>query len=96
MVFNLILSVPVIALVACALWYGLERPLMQRFAKDVILGDPASGVKGLSFGGGGPFRPIATLRAALPRVIAAVFIVLLTLGAIGIAVFAMQRDPGGV
>lgn len=93
---NLALSIPVIVLLAGVMWFGLELPILRRFAPEVVSGHPAYAVQERSMRRGQVLNPIAAMRAALPHIAAAVFIVLLTLGAIAIAVFALQRDPGGV
>jgi len=95
-VLNLALSVPVIVILAGALWYSLELPILRRVAPGVVEGNPVYALQEQSKTGGRALSPLETLTAALPHVVAAVFIVLLTLGAIAIAVFALQRDPGGV
>jgi hypothetical protein len=83
-------------LLAGTLWYGVELPLLRRVAPAVVEGNPIYAVQERSSRSGRFLSPFEAMRAALPQVVAAVFIVLLTLGAIAIAVFALQRDQGGV
>lgn len=93
---NMALSVPVIVLSAGAMWYGLELPLLRRLAPATVANHPAYEVQDRPMRQGRVLDPIATMRAALPHIVAAVVIVLLTLAAIAIAVFALQRDRGGI
>lgn len=93
---NLALSVPVIILLARALWYGVELPLLRRVAPAVVQGNPIYAVRERSSSGRRLVSPYEAMRAALPLMFASILIALLTLGVIAIAVFALQRDQGGV
>lgn len=93
---NLLLSIPVIVFFTAIFWFGLQVPVMRRFAPDVLMDHPKGPIQVPALHGSLVFNPIAVLRAALPQIVAALFIVLTTLGLIAMAVFAMQRDPGGV
>lgn len=93
---NLLLSVPVILSGAAMLWFGLELPLLRRFAPDILMNNPAVPIPTPSMRRRQALNPLALFRAALPQIVAAFFIVLTTLALIAMAVFAMQRDSGGV
>lgn len=88
-VVNLVLSLPVIVLVAVAFWL-IERRALCRFLPSAAPPFRMPPRRPLSAG-----RLVDHARTAVPIVAIALLVVLLVLAALAMTMFAMQRDAGG-
>lgn len=89
-VAGFIRSFPVIAVLASALWFLIERPLLRRFVPTMA--PPVGLPSDRRFS----VRLTANrVGAMLPMIAGALLVILLILAALALTMFAMQRDSGG-
>ncbi|RYX81321.1 hypothetical protein EON83_24730 [bacterium] len=93
---NLILSGPTIIFLAAIQWFLIERPLLRRFGRSLAGWNEWNDVQLAGDLGGRRSRtPLDHMRSLLPSLIAAAVIVAITLVAIKLAMFALQKDSAG-